>query len=206
MIVLGALLTAASLLTGGRGRRIGLMFAMAVMLPPAVAVATAVVSGFARGRAVWIERGAGAVRHAADELLVARLLTVCVAAGLTVPVGLGVAQRFVAAEYAETIGRVRRRAAMTGWGESFDAERRQGSELFQVLGRAHRTGGAVSAALQSHLDEAESRRVHEMAQRTRRLPVTLLLPLTLLTLPGCVVLLVGPALLNGADRILGPLL
>lgn len=74
-------------------------------------------------------------------------------------------------------------------------------EAFAVAGRSEATGAAVGPALAS-LSEAR-RREGSAIERARlaRLPVKLLFPLSLLILPGFVLLAVGPTVISGLARL-----
>lgn len=70
-----------------------------------------------------------------------------------------------------------------------------------VLGSAATTGAPALPALQAHLDTAAARHRQEKLEQLRRLPVRLLVPLALLVLPGFVLTVVGPVLIDALARL-----
>jgi hypothetical protein len=70
-----------------------------------------------------------------------------------------------------------------------------------VLASATASGAPVLPALDAHLRQEHHRRHMERVEAARRLPIRLLLPLTLLVLPGFVLITVGPAVIDSLARI-----
>lgn len=73
--------------------------------------------------------------------------------------------------------------------------------LFRSVARANATGAPVGPVVASFVRDLRQARAAERAAATKKLPVRLLIPLTLLILPGFVVLTLGPALIGGLDRL-----
>jgi pilus assembly protein TadC len=82
-------------------------------------------------------------------------------------------------------------AAATGRGEG----------LYRLTARAAATGAPLAAAVEAFAAERRHADHARRLEAARRLPVRLLLPLALLILPGFVVLVVGPALLDSLARL-----
>lgn len=81
-----------------------------------------------------------------------------------------------------------------------------GPELRPViaqLARSQRTGGALNAALRRLLEENLAADRARRLARARSLPVRLMLPVTLLMLPGLLLLLYAPSLLLLFDELTG---
>lgn len=77
--------------------------------------------------------------------------------------------------------------------------------LLAQLTRAQRSGASLSGAVRRMLDtELASEKARRIA-RARALPVKLMLPVTLLMLPGLVLLLYGPSLLSMFSELTGVL-
>ncbi|HWB89286.1 MAG TPA: type II secretion system F family protein [Acidimicrobiia bacterium] len=100
---------------------------------------------------------------------------------------------------------VARVARVTGLTESLShADEALGPVLAQ-LARAQRSGASLSGAVRRMLDgELAAERARRIA-RARALPVKLMLPVTLLMLPGLVLLLYGPSLLGMFSELTGVL-
>ncbi len=71
----------------------------------------------------------------------------------------------------------------------------------QMLAAAAASGASALPALESHLETESHRRHTAHVEAARRLPVRLLLPLTLLVLPGFVLLTVGPTVVGSLARL-----
>jgi hypothetical protein len=72
-----------------------------------------------------------------------------------------------------------------------------------VLLGATNSGAPALPALEAHIRQERHRRHTEAVEASRRLPIRLLLPLTLLVLPGFVLITVGPTVIDSLAR-LGP--
>jgi hypothetical protein len=71
----------------------------------------------------------------------------------------------------------------------------------RVLAAAVDSGAAALPALSAFLETEAHRRHSERVEAIRRLPVRLLLPLTLLVLPGFVLMTVGPTVIESLARL-----
>lgn len=83
-----------------------------------------------------------------------------------------------------------------------------GPELKPVLAqlvRAHRSGAPLDATVRRLLDEDLAEERARNLARARTLPVRLMLPVTLLMLPGLVVLLYAPSIVRLFDDLTGAL-
>jgi hypothetical protein len=73
--------------------------------------------------------------------------------------------------------------------------------ISHALAAAAAAGAPALPVLQAHLDAAAHRRHTAEIEAMRRLPVRLLLPLTLLVLPGFVIMTVGPVVVDSLARL-----
>ena len=71
------------------------------------------------------------------------------------------------------------------------------SALYRTMGRAAVTGASLLDPVTRLADELHAARAAAQLEAVRRLPVAMLFPLTLLILPGFLLLTVAPALLAG---------
>lgn len=74
------------------------------------------------------------------------------------------------------------------------------------LVRAHRSGAPVDGTIRRMLDERLAEERAAQLARARSLPVRLMLPVTLLMLPGLVLLLYAPSIIRLFDDLTGGLL
>ena len=77
--------------------------------------------------------------------------------------------------------------------------------LMAQLARAQRSGSAVADTVRSLLDADIAAERSRRLERARSLPVRLIIPITLLVLPGMVLLLYAPSLLRLFADLSGPL-
>jgi len=77
--------------------------------------------------------------------------------------------------------------------------------LMAQLARAQRSGSAVADTVRSLLDADIAAERSRRMERARSLPVLLIIPITLLVLPGMVLLLYAPSLLRLFADLSGPL-
>lgn len=71
------------------------------------------------------------------------------------------------------------------------------------LARAQRSGAPLTSTVRRIIEQDLARERSDRLARAKSLPVKLMFPITLLMLPGLVVMLYGPILLDSADGVLG---
>lgn len=158
-----------------------------------VAVALEAVRGRRRGRP----------RAPADVIPVAARLLVLVGAGSAVVPALRDAVRGSGLE--PDIVRVVRRTRRLGTAAAFASATGPLAPLLRRLGEASLSGAAMEPAIRSFIEAERRRRRAAALERARRLPVRLMVPMTLLVLPGFVLMVYGPALIGLVTDLLGPL-
>jgi len=87
-------------------------------------------------------------------------------------------------------------AAVTGLPAAVDEARGSMRLLLAQLARAQATGGSAADAVRRFLESDIARERAKRLSRMRALPVKLMIPLTLLILPGVVLLSYGPTILS----------
>ena len=151
----------------------------------------------------------GVIRRAGREQT--RAERDAVALGELVGLGLSAGMSFVAAleaaahevgpplepEVQAVVRRSRHRGIAAALEESGGAARR----VYLLAARATVTGAPVAAAVRAYVAEQRDADRARALAAARRLPVQLLFPLTLLILPGFMVLTIGPALLAALERL-----
>lgn len=141
-----------------------------------------------------------------QQALAARIVLVGLAAGLPLLATLQIAAErstgAVSAELTLLIRRARREGiaqALSRWtGPNTNS-------LLTRLARAAASGAPMLDAVASYLAELRMERRTRAIEKARRLPVTLMIPLGLLILPGFVLLFVGPVLLGSLTELQGSL-
>lgn len=89
----------------------------------------------------------------------------------------------------------------TGVVEALGGDRGPLSGCSAVLAAASATGAPVLPALEAFVRQEHHRRHMAAVESARRLPIRLLIPLTLLVLPGFVLITVGPTLADSLARL-----
>ena len=172
-----------------------------VVLAPLLGLPAVLAAACWRLSRVFRRRRLAAAAAEADVVLLADLLALGLGAGLSLPLALDEAAGEVDPALAAEVGALRRAMDRLGVAAALAGATGRGERLYRLTARAAATGAPLAAAVEAF---AAERRHAEHARRleaARRLPVRLLLPLALLILPGFVVLVVGPALLESLARL-----
>ena len=184
----------------GPPRLAGALAAGAVAIPM-LGIPAALALGCWRLFRRFHRRRVEAASAEADVVLLADLVALGLGAGLSLPLALAEAAREVDPGLAAEVRSLRRAMDRLGVAAALAGAVGRGERLYRLTARAAATGAPLTAAVEAF---AAERRHAEHARRleaARRLPVRLLLPLALLILPGFVVLVVGPALLESLARL-----
>jgi Flp pilus assembly protein TadB len=140
-----------------------------------------------------------------QQALLARILLVGLTAGLPLTSALELARGYVRGEVAFEAAAVARRARRQGMALALSESGPLTRPLLSRLALATASGAPVAEAVADHLVEIRQRRRTVALERVRRLPVTLMIPLGLLILPGFVVLFVGPIVFRSFGDLVGAL-
>jgi hypothetical protein len=139
-------------------------------------------------------------RHAPDDLsLLVDLTGLGLTAGLTFPAAVTAGAEYVDESLSAEVRRVLRDRTIGQGAVGTDGGVTSG--LFGVVDRALVTGAPMLPAVSGYATALRSEERHRRLAAVRRLPVKLLFPLSLLILPGFLLLTVGPALLGGLQRL-----
>jgi type II secretory pathway component PulF len=136
----------------------------------------------------------------------ARLLLIGLTAGLSMVAAMETAVDQIDDDAAAELRQMVRSAKMHGMASALTSAAGPSKRLFHRLARAQVTGSAATGTIATFI--AEQRAVDRAGtlQRLRRLPVTLTVPLTLLILPGFILLTLGPTVAGIVKQLLGGLL
>lgn len=142
-------------------------------------------------------------RRSVDPVLAGRLVLLGLRAGLSAHAAMAEAARLAPEDTARALRSAAHRAATEG----FDLAADHADDLrplLRVVGRAVSVGAPVSAELSAHLSDVAAETHQIRLARAKSLPVRLAMPLTLLVLPGVVLLTVGPSLLGSLADLADP--
>ena len=171
--------------------RLLLLMALVVMHPLPMGIA-----GLGRGL-YQIRRKRRRQRYLIREIptqqaLLARIILVGVSGGLPILAALSLAHSYLEGPVAEEAGAVIRRSRREGATQALGQGGELTRTLFSKLTMAAASGAPVGEAVSSYLAELRAEQRTLALERIRKLPVTLMIPLGLLILPGFVLLFVGP--------------
>lgn len=174
--------------------------ALAVASPPlAMSLAAAwFLVELVRRRRAGRDRGR---RAAADLAALCDLVLIGLTGGLGLRPALEMAARHVGGELGEEAVQVLRRSRVHGLAESLAVADGYGRPLYRVVARATMTGASLEDQVRRLADDVHAERSAAELEAVRKLPVAMLLPLTLLILPGFLLLTIAPAILDAFGRL-----
>lgn len=145
----------------------------------------------------------GRRRSHGDVLVVARLLAVSIASGSTLARALADVARRLPATDAPAIDDVLVRANRDGLTRALAETTGPLGDLAGRLAKAQVTGAPVGPALDAFIATLHDARRLRAVEEARTIGVKLVVPLTLLLLPGFLALVVAPFVLEQLDALLG---
>lgn len=104
----------------------------------------------------------------------------------------------------EDLARAVRIATVSGLDRAVNISRGPTKLMLAHLGRAMASGGSAADAIRRMLDSDLAREKAERLARTRSLPVQMMLPVSLLLLPGMILVSYGPSLVALVDDLVAP--
>lgn len=123
---------------------------------------------------------------------VARLMLVAVSSGMPLATALRAASDATSGPIARQMDAVARRAFLVGTGRALIDAPPELQPLAAMLARAQVSGASVAGALEAFLEARRRAAVFQAVAQARRLGIALIIPLTLLLLPGFGLVLFGP--------------
>ncbi|MFP3915412.1 MAG: type II secretion system F family protein [Actinomycetota bacterium] len=139
-------------------------------------------------------------RHGPDAMEVAARLLVLTGSGLPLVAAL---ERSAAS--VPELQPVARRARRLGSAAALASAEGPLAPLLRRLADAAASGSPPEPALRSYIEVERRRRLTQAVDRARRLPIRLMVPMTLLVLPGFVLMVYGPTFIDIVTSLLGPL-
>ena len=162
------------------------------------AIAVGLVLG---GRRLWRRRRRTDLP--ADLVDFVTLLSIAVGAGSNLPTGLELACREVGGSVRTEVEDLLRRSRLRGLAPALlEADGALGP-LAGHLARAQVSGASVANALETYVATMRADERARHAERARTLPVRLIIPVSLLLLPGFVALVLGPVILDQVGGFAG---
>lgn len=199
-----ALLGAVALcLTEARWRTVaGLMAASATsQAAPAAIVAIAMAWLLAAALARVRRSRYRKVRELADLASICDLTAIGLTGGLGVQPALEMAVRHVDGEVSLELGALLQRCRVDGIAAAMTTAQGAGRRLYCVVGAAVATGSSLLDSVARLAHDLHSELAASELEAVRKLPVTMLFPLTLLILPGFLLVAIAPAILDAFSRL-----
>ncbi len=140
-------------------------------------------------------------RKKADLGALCDLTAIALTGGLGLQPALAIAACHVGGDVEEEIEGLLRRGRIVGIATAMAAAEGAGSRLYRIIGRAARSGSPLREPIARLADDIESELETDELARVRRLPITMLFPLTMLILPGFMLLAIAPSILDAFDRL-----
>ncbi len=134
-----------------------------------------------------------------------RLLVVPLTAGVSLANALVMASGEAHPQLRAEVSRTLRRSRQEGLARALAESVGLLGELFGRMAGAHSSGASLVSAVLTHVENLHSQTRMESLSRIRSLPVTLAVPLTLLIVPGFLLVLVGPPVVSRLAEMLGGL-
>jgi pilus assembly protein TadC len=144
-------------------------------------------------------------RPAGDVLELGRLLLLALSAGLPTAAAFSLAAGRLGGPVAGEVDDLLRRARARGLAAALADTAGPLGELASRLARAHLSGASVQQAVEAFLHVRLADERARRLERARSLPVKLIVPVSLLLLPGFVLLVFGPTFLDQIVGLLDPL-
>lgn len=136
-----------------------------------------------------------------DRAALAELTAIGLTGGLAIQPSLEIAARGVGGPIAAETRALLLQARIRGMAAAMAGAPGQSRDFYRAIGRTAATGSSLVDTVIRIADEAYANINAARMQEVRRLPVTMLFPLTLLILPGFMLLTVAPALLDAFARL-----
>jgi hypothetical protein len=175
--------------------------AAVVVTAPAVAVMLAAAAGFAYTLRRLQAGRRSRVEDAADLAVLCDLTALSLTAGLGLQASLALASSEAGGRVGAEVAGVLRAARVGGTAAAMGSADGVARPLYRTVGRAAVTGAGVVQAVTHLADDLNAELTARKLESVRRKPVAMLFPLTLLILPGFLLLAVAPAILDALGRL-----
>ena len=153
-----------------------------------------------RARRLARERAEGEIELLTHSMLIG------LSGGLAPAAALAFSREALRSGLGDEVDMILRRSVQEGLAASLLSSTGVGGRLFRQVGAAHLSGAPLGLALAGLAAEHRAAARARALETARRLPVKMVVPITLLMLPGLLILMVGPLVLPSVVRLLGPIM
>jgi hypothetical protein len=172
-----------------------------VATAPAVVLPMAGIGALVAAMRRWQRKRRIADRSATDAATLCDLAAIALTGGLGLSSSLALAAEGVGGEVEKEVAGVLRRARVDGMAPTMAEAAGAGKSLYRVLARASATGSEVGDSVRRLADEMNAEQASARLGAVRRVPVLMLFPLTILILPGFLLLAIAPAIIDAFSRL-----
>ena len=158
-----------------------------------------------RRRRVLRDRRVARERSEGEIELLTHALLIGLSGGLSPAASLALSRESLRSRLGEEVDMILRRSVQDGLATSLLNATGVGGRLFRQVGAAHLSGAPLGLALAALAAEQRAATRMRAVEEARRLPVKMVVPITLLLLPGLLILVAGPLVLPSVARLLGPI-
>lgn len=152
-----------------------------------------------RNRRLARERSEGEIELLTHSMLVG------LSGGLSPAAALSLSRETLRSGLGEEVDAILRSSVQQGLAASLLNSTGVGGRLFRQVGAAHISGAPLNLVLTALAVENRAAARARSMEAARRLPVRMMVPITLLMLPGLLILMVGPLIIPSVARLLGPI-
>lgn len=174
-----------------------------VLAEPGLVLPIGAMAGLIAAGARWRRSRYEARAADRDAAALCDLTAVGLTGGLGLHASLQLAANELGGNIATEVSAVLRGARIDGIAPALASSGGVGRRLYRVAARAAVTGSALAEPVVRLADEMNAEQAALRLEAVRRLPVLMLFPLTVLILPGFLLLVIAPSLIDGFSR-LGP--
>jgi pilus assembly protein TadC len=129
------------------------------------------------------------------------LAAICLTGGLNIATALRIAADTTGGAIATEVRKILAIARIDGLSQAMATAEGNGARLYRTVSRTDATGGPMLQSVQALADELWAEQAAAAVEKARKLPVAMLLPLTLLILPGFLLLTIAPAVMEAFSRL-----
>ncbi len=178
-----------------------MLLALVLVEAPYLALVLAGGAGLVQAMRRLRVRRLTATQDAADLAMLCDLTALSLTGGLGLHASLGLAAGETGGRVGSEVAGILRSALVGGTAAEMTAADGIGRPLYRTVARATVTGAGVEQPVAGLADELNAELAARRLETVRRKPVAMLFPLTLLILPGFLLLALAPIIVDAMSRL-----
>lgn len=149
----------------------------------------------------WKQKRRAATQLVGDVATICDLVAIALTGGLGLRDALTLAAESVGGQMEGEVSGILRRAQVNGISVALADAAGAGKRVYHVLARAAATGSEIVGPVRRLSDELNAEQGAARLETVHRMPVLMLFPLTMLILPGFLLLAIAPAIVDAFARL-----